>query len=79
MSPFQQTVRQLCVAYPEGEARALARMVFEECFRLTQTDLLLGKDNDLSADALTKSQNIVRHILAHGDSSFHRSGAGVGR
>ena len=65
MSPFQQTVRQLCVAYPGGEARALARMVFEECFRLTQTDLLLGKDNDLSADALTKSQNIVERLLRH--------------
>ena len=65
MSPFQQTVRQLCTAYPEGEARALARMVFEECSRLTQTDLLLGKDNDLSADALTKIQNIVERLLRH--------------
>ena len=65
MSPFQQTIRQLCTVYPEGEARALARMVFEECFRLTQTDLLLGKDSYLSADSLIKSQNIVERLLQH--------------
>lgn len=67
--------------YPAGEARALYRMVMEECFGLSQTQLLLGKDKDLSADECKELANIidrllqkepVQYILGYADFCQHR-------
>ena len=65
MKIYRQIVRDLSQVYPDGEARALARWLCEECFHLTQSDLLLDKDNHLSADDLAKSQEIVQRLLRH--------------
>ncbi len=65
MKTFHRIVHDLCQAYSEDEARALARWLCEECFHLTQTDLLLDKDNNLSADDLAKSQEFVHRLLRH--------------
>lgn len=48
--------------YPAGEARAIYRMVMELRFGLSRTDILLGKDKDLSADNLTELQNIMQRL-----------------
>ncbi|MBP5770800.1 MAG: peptide chain release factor N(5)-glutamine methyltransferase [Bacteroidaceae bacterium] len=46
-----------------GEARAIVRLVMEERFGLSQTDLLLGKDNALSANDRTELEKIASRLL----------------
>ena len=65
MKLFHHIAHKLQAAYPEGEARALARWVCEECFGLTQADLLLDKDNQLSADDIAQSEEITERLLRH--------------
>ena len=65
MKTYRQIVCDLCQQYPESEAQALARWLCEECFGLSQTDILLDKDNDLSADSIAKSKEIVQRLLRH--------------
>lgn len=50
--------------YPRNEARAIYRLVMEERFGLSQTDLLLGKDKELSAEAQADLQNIMLRLLS---------------
>ncbi len=63
ISLFTDFTRQLSALYPEGEARAVARCVAEDRFQLSQTDLILGKDSDLSADDKDDLQNILSRLL----------------
>lgn len=63
MSRYRTLVSQLQSVYSHGEAAAVARLVMEEHFGLSQTDLLLGKDNDLSANDLAELQNIAARLL----------------
>ena len=65
MKTYQQIARDLCQVYPEGEARALARWLCEERFGLTQADILLDKDNHLSADDLEIAKEITSRLLHH--------------
>lgn len=55
-------VQDLQHIYPAGEARAIYRMVMEIRFGLSMTDILLGKDKDLSADDLTDLGNITSRL-----------------
>ncbi|MBO4905475.1 MAG: peptide chain release factor N(5)-glutamine methyltransferase [Bacteroidaceae bacterium] len=57
-----------------GEARAIARMVMEEAFGLSQTDILMGRDEELSIIKREELQKIasrllegepVQHIIGH--------------
>lgn len=74
-------LQRLLQVYPAGEARALYRLVMEERFGLSQTQLLLGKDKDLSADEHKDLANIidrllqkepVQYILGYADFCRHR-------
>lgn len=65
MKTYHQIVRDLCQVYPEGEARALSRWLLEEGLGLSQTDLLLDKDNHLSADDLVIIKEITSRLLRH--------------
>lgn len=56
-------VRRLQQVYSAGEARSIYRMVMEQRFGLTQTDLLLGKDTELSPNDTTELENIVQRLL----------------
>ena len=60
---YQQLWRQLAQVYGDGEAQALARMVYEERFGLTLSDIYLGKDTQLSADDQTELEEIARRLL----------------
>jgi release factor glutamine methyltransferase len=51
------------MVYEEGEARAIYRMVMELRFGLSQTDLLLGKDTDLSAEDQAELEIIMQRLL----------------
>lgn len=53
----------LTSVYDEGEAKAVARMVYEVRFGLSWTDLCIGKDTQLSADNQTELQEILQRLL----------------
>ena len=62
---YQQLWRSLTQHYEEGEAKAIARMVFEVRYGLTLSDLLLGKDTQLSANDQKEVEEIARRLLLH--------------
>lgn len=63
MNILTQTARRLQSVYPESEAKAMARIVLEDRFGLSQTDILLGKDSELSADDRTELENIIDRLV----------------
>lgn len=63
MKLFHELTHQLSSVYPHGEASALARLVFEDRFALSLADLMLDKDNDLSAYDRQELQNIAERLL----------------
>ncbi len=60
----RELIAALAPLHGAGEARAIVRMVMEERFGLSQTDLLLGKDTDLSANDRTELEKIAERLLA---------------
>ncbi len=48
MMTYQQLYRELLPHYEEGEAKAVVRLLLEEVFNLSFTDILSGKLDDLS-------------------------------
>ena len=78
---YRELITQLTLQRGAGEARAIVRMVMEERFGLSQTDLLLGKDTTLSADDRTEFEKIafrllsgepVQYVLGFADFCGHR-------
>lgn len=59
---YQQFWHNLAPVYGEGEAKAIARMVYEIRFGLTLPDLLLGKDTQLSADQQKELEEIIQRL-----------------
>ena len=53
---------QLQQRYDSGEARALYELVMQRRFGLSRTDILLGKDTNLSADDKAELEIIVQRI-----------------
>ena len=51
--------------YGEGEAKAIARMVYEVRYGLTFTDLCIGKDTQLSADDQAELEEIAQRLQRH--------------
>jgi release factor glutamine methyltransferase len=60
---YNELWRQLAQIYDEGEAKAIARMTYEERFGLTLSDIYLGKDTQLSADCQTELEEIAKRLL----------------
>ncbi|MCM1516131.1 MAG: peptide chain release factor N(5)-glutamine methyltransferase [Paraprevotella sp.] len=56
-------LKELQNHYGPAEGRALYRMVMEECFGLTHTDILLGKDNEISEEQQQRLNEITGHLL----------------
>ena len=50
--------------YPEGEARAIARLVMADRFGLSLTDLALGKDSHLSLKERAELENIAQMLVS---------------
>lgn len=78
---MQQIVKRLSPIYGLGEARALARLLLEEAFGLTYTDIVCGKASQLSADDSLRLESYVRrlednepiqYILGYADFCDHR-------
>jgi len=77
----RELIAQLTPLHGAGEARAIVRMIMEERFGLSQTDLLLGKDTTLSEDNRIEFEKIafrllagepVQHVLGYADFYGHR-------
>lgn len=60
---YHQLYRLLVPLYGDGEAKAVARMVYEVRFGLSLSDLLLGKDTQLSADDQAQLEEIAQRLL----------------
>ena len=60
----RELIAALTPQHGAGEARAIVRMVMEERFGLSQTDLLLGKDTTLSPNDRAEMEKIARRLLA---------------
>ncbi|MBQ7180419.1 MAG: peptide chain release factor N(5)-glutamine methyltransferase [Bacteroidaceae bacterium] len=60
---MKQHLDALQQVYPPGEARALLRLVMEMRFGLSHTDLLLGKDKELSAEHQAELEIIIERLL----------------
>lgn len=60
---YQQLWRTLAQHYEEGEAKAMARMVYEVRYGLSLSDILLGKDTQLSANNQKEVEEIAHRLL----------------
>jgi release factor glutamine methyltransferase len=60
---YNELWRQLVQIYDEGEAKAIARMVYEERFGLTLSDIYLGRETQLSVADQTELQFIAKRLL----------------
>lgn len=58
-------LQQLQAEYGIREARAIYMLVMEKAFHLSQTEVLLGKDSELSAHDNAELQNIMQRLLLH--------------
>ena len=56
-------LKELKQHYGTAEGYALYRLVMEECFGLTHTDILLGKDNQISEENQARLLGITRRLL----------------
>ena len=56
-------LQELLSVYPPHEARALYMLVMEVAFELTPTQVLLGKDKELSEDKQVLLQNIIGRLV----------------
>ena len=59
----RELIAALTPLHGAGEARAIVRMVMEERFGLSQTDLLLGKDTTLSSRDRAEFEKIAERLL----------------
>lgn len=74
-------LKELKQYYGTAEGYALYRLVMEECFGLTHTDILLGKDNQISEENQARLLEItgrllknepVQYVLGYADFCGHR-------
>jgi release factor glutamine methyltransferase len=62
---YNELWHRLTQIYDGGEARAIARMVFELRFGLSMSDICIGKDTQLSADCQAQLEEISQRLLQH--------------
>ena len=56
--------QQLTTIYETGEAKAVARYVYDHCYGLSTADLLCGKDQQLSAEQQLSLHEQLRRLLS---------------
>ena len=59
---YNELWHQLAQLYGDGEAKAIAQMVYEVRFGLSLSDIYLGKDTQLSADCQAELQEIAKRL-----------------
>ena len=58
---YQQLWNRLAKVYGEGEAKAIARMVYEVRYGLSLSDLLMGRDASVPSDELEHIAQRLEH------------------
>lgn len=56
-------LQELKQHYGQHEGYALYRLIMEECFELSHTDILLGKDNQISPENQVRLREITERLL----------------
>ena len=70
---YRELWSRLAKVYDEGEAKAIARMVFEVRYGLTMSDLLMGRDSEVPQEELEvlaarlERQEPVQYVLGQAD------------
>ena len=70
---YRQLWQRLVPVYGEGEAQAIARLIYEVRYGLTLSDLLIGRDSSVTQDELEQiairleRQEPVQYILGQAD------------
>ena len=59
---YNELWHQLAPLYGDGEAKAIAQMVYEVRYGLSLSDIYLGKDTQLSADCQAELQEIAKRL-----------------
>ena len=59
---YNELWHQLAPLYGDGEAKAIAQMVYEVRYGLTLSDIYLGKDTQLSADDQAELKKIAKRL-----------------
>lgn len=59
---YNELWHQLAPLYGDGEAKAIAQMVYEVRFGLSLPDIYLGKDTQLSADCQAELKEIAKRL-----------------
>lgn len=60
---YRELWQALIPAYDEREAKSIARMVFEQRFGLSLTDICMGKDKQLSEKTHSETEKIAERLL----------------
>lgn len=58
---YQQLWRRLSHQYGEGEAKAMARMVYDVRYGMSMSDLLMGRDAEVPADEIEQIAQRLEH------------------
>ena len=59
---YNELWHQLAPLYGDGEAKAIAQMVYEVRYGLSLSDIYLGKDTQLSADCQAELEEIAKRL-----------------
>lgn len=60
---YNELWHQLAPLYGDGEAKAIARMVYDVRFGLSLSDICIGKDTQLSANSQAELRRIAERLL----------------
>lgn len=80
---YSEIWHRIATSYDDGEARAIARILIEELFGLSYTDIVCGATDQLSADDTLRLDSAVRrieqgeplqHVLGYADFCGNRFG-----
>lgn len=80
---YSEIWHRIATSYEDGEARAIARILIEELFGLSYTDIVCGATDQLSADDMLRLDTAVRrieqgeplqHVLGYADFCGNRFG-----
>ena len=80
---YSEIWHRIATSYEDGEARAIARILIEELFGLSYTDIVCGATDQLSADDTLRLDTAVRrieqgeplqHVLGYADFCGNRFG-----
>jgi release factor glutamine methyltransferase len=62
---YRYMINRLCKIYPAGEAKSIARVVFEDVLQLNPINFFLEAKNEVDPSTHTRLEQIVKRLLQH--------------